>query len=281
MRYVPYEDSYVHWVSEGIVRFLGDLGYSVFHDTVGQRQEVDIPLDRVYGATKPGSDIVVFALQFKRPAATSRLTWRLGGRGKVRQYNLMRSRKYRDWIWYCFPYFLQPAYHHQALHLTHFCRATQFCEKARTVTAMPAGLVASHPSCRGAASCRLPDAWPEATAPATHVEEDAQLRQAWHQVHGDGLAECPYALTSPLQWGAFFTELMRGGAGHPVCSPESGWDAIQRAIHEVLGDQYVTGLVAREGRVAGIVTSDMGSSSVDEDASLPGGLGIPVHGWPV
>ena len=65
MRKVPYEDSYSHWVSEGIVEFFRKMGYAVFHDTVGQPNEAAVPLDRVYSVAPPDGPVYLFGLQMK------------------------------------------------------------------------------------------------------------------------------------------------------------------------------------------------------------------------
>lgn len=124
---IYYESVAVDWVSQGISDFFSRIGYSVCYDTVGERREKEIPLDRIYVAGSRKSSLI-FALQFKAPYANKNsLYWKIN----AHQNHLLR--KHHGFIWYAFPYFHETYYYQNAIQLTHFLDPVLLCESASRI----------------------------------------------------------------------------------------------------------------------------------------------------
>jgi hypothetical protein len=106
----------VQWVSEGLGRFFSNQGFHFYSDTVGEKKEAKVPLDRIYAAKK-GRELFIFAFQFKAPYKKGDfLGWKLDS---VQQSNLACD-FYSRFIYYCFPYMKNPSEWKNILYLSHF-----------------------------------------------------------------------------------------------------------------------------------------------------------------
>lgn len=221
MRPIPLEDSYVHWVSEGLVAFFEDLRYTVFHDTVGLRREADVPLDRVYSGCRSDEPVIVFAFQFKTPWSVGpSMSWKLVAGRNRRQFSNMRRKAFRDWIWYCLPYLLDVREWKAALHMCHICRPTQFCESAEEVTWIDGNLMLVEPDCAIVPAPVWSWVFPQKPGPRKHASVDRELDDLTDRLVGESgtVPTCPYAITAPDSWGTFYRKLLLGTAGVKLSS---------------------------------------------------------------
>lgn len=257
MRKVPYEDSYSHWVSEGIVGFFDDLGYRVFHDTVGQPNEAIVPLDRVYTVSPPDGPVYLFALQMKAPEGRRTVSWRLVRHQHDDQFRLIREH-HSDWIWYCLPYFRKATWHKAALDLSHFARATRFCETARTVLQVPGNFLVSVPACGPHCPwchelmhfCRH--------EPCGDHHDDPDLRRLGRLLHqwarrGTPEVECLCAFSSPDSWGTFVSKMLSRQVGRVIASQDD---------LRVFLDEHLTRDLLTESAVVAAVSVITGAVSI-------------------
>jgi hypothetical protein len=254
VRKIPYEDSYSHWVSEGIVQFFKSMGYAVFHDTVGQPTEALVPLDRLYTVAPPDGRVYLFALQMKVPEGQRPMHWRLVRGSRDEQFRRIRQ-DFSDWIWYCLPYFQKPTWHGVALHLSHFARATKFCENAQRVVSLPGNFLLSTPTC--GPHCPMCHEWLHFCRHERCCEhhDDTERRRLGRVLrHLDRHdVECLCAFSSPDSWGTFLTKLLLGQAGHLI--------ACRDDLQTFIGDHLPPGLL-EESAVVVAVSAVTGAVSV-------------------
>jgi hypothetical protein len=113
---IYYETMAVQWVSEGMSRFFEELGYKVISNTVQEKKEAYVPLDRIYAAKKQNT-LLLFALQFKTPYQRNDvICWRTD----PTQHEKLSSKYFSQFIWYCFPFMKEMASWKNALHHSHF-----------------------------------------------------------------------------------------------------------------------------------------------------------------
>ncbi|MGD9496493.1 MAG: hypothetical protein AB7Y46_09290 [Armatimonadota bacterium] len=281
MRRLPYEDSYSHWISLGIAQFFRELGYRVFHDTVGQPNEALVPLDRVYSVAKDDSQVLLFGLQFKRPSSASRPSWRIVLNADDDQFERLR-RDYSDWIRYALPYFRDVAFHSVALDMVHFVCPTRLCPTAKQVKTLSANLLLPVPGC--GPHCpfchELLHLWHHDRC--LHCHDDPELRRLGRDVrrfvsHDEG---CLCALTAPDSWGTLVVKLLSRRVGVVISSRQelSGFFD-ERFPSELLGRNAVLVAIDIIERAVSVVGGFAGEIEEEREDEVPFDDDVPE--WPV
>lgn len=117
------EDLYVDWISKEIEKYFNKIGFRVGYTAVSQPVEKTFPFDRLYGISSDLSilpEIGLFALQFKAPdrLANDKLKFEID----LLQLQQLQRAEFINWIFYAFPYFTNPIFQFNALHLVNFVK---------------------------------------------------------------------------------------------------------------------------------------------------------------